>query len=140
MNRDFFLPDQFEFKSNIYKAPVSNKMFSSAKEARAYFRTYYLPDGSLSHGLQVYLNLLKSAHQPVGDREINLFAKNVVEQVQADYTRPAHWPTVVRFMHQTKRPDVNQALQTHRADLWDSLSQEERHEGERIMVANDKDA
>ena len=50
-------------------------MFSSVKEARAYFQTHYLPDGALSHGLQVYLNLLKSVHQPVGEREINLFAK-----------------------------------------------------------------
>jgi len=108
-------------------------MFSSIKEARAYFRTHYLPDGALSHGLQVYLNLLKSAHQPVGAREIQLFAKNVVEQVQADYTRPAHWPTVVRFMHQTERPDVNKAFQTRRTDLWDNLSPEERREGERIM-------
>lgn len=108
-------------------------MFSSIKEARAYFRTHYLPDGSLSHGLQVYLNILKSAHKPVGAREIKLFAKNVVEQVQADYTRPAHWPTIVRFMRQTERPDVNQALQTHRTDLWVSLSTEERREGERIM-------
>ena len=85
-------------------------------EARAYFRTHYLP--VLSHGLQVYLNLLNSAHQPVGAREIQLFAKNVVEQVQADYTRPAHWPTIVRFMRKTNRPDVNKALQTHRTDLW----------------------
>ncbi len=108
-------------------------MFSSIKEARAYFRTHYLPDGSLSHGLQVYLNLLKSVHQPVGAREIKLFAKNVVEQVQADYVPAAHWPTVVRFMHQTKRPDVCQALQTHRPALWDSLSPKERREGERIM-------
>lgn len=108
-------------------------MFSSVEEARAYFRTHYLPDGSLSHGLQVYLNLLKSNHQPVGGREIKLFAKNVVEQVQADYTRPAHWPTIVRFMRQTKRPDVNNALQTYRTGLWDSLSPEERREGERIM-------
>lgn len=40
-------------------------------EARAYFRTHYLP--VLSHGLQVYLNLLNSAHQPVGAREIQLY-------------------------------------------------------------------
>jgi hypothetical protein len=100
-------------------------------EARAYFRTHYLP--VLSHGLQVYLNLLNSAHQPVGAREIQLFAKNVVEQVQADYTRPAHWPTIVRFMRKTNRPDVNKALQTHRTDLWVSLSPEERREGEIIM-------
>lgn len=108
-------------------------MFSSLKEARAYFRTHYLPDGSFSHALQVYLNLLKSAHQPVGAREIQLFAKNVVEQVQADYVPAAHWPTIIRFMHQTKRPDVNQALQAYRKDLWDSLSTEERREGEIIM-------
>lgn len=100
---------------------------------RAYFRTHYLPDGSLSHGLQVYLELLKSPHKPVGERQVQLFAKNVVEQVQADYTRPAHWPTIVRFMHRTDRPDVNRALQTYRDGLWNSLTPEERHEGERIM-------
>ena len=77
-------------------------MFSSLKEARAYFRTHYLPDGSLSHALQVYLNLLKSAHQPVGAREIQLFAKNVVEQVQADYVPAAHWPTIVRHTGNTR--------------------------------------
>ena len=108
-------------------------MFRSVEEARAYLQIHNLPDGSLSHGLQMYLNLLKSEYQPVGEHNIDLFAKNVVEQVKADYIRPAQWPTVVRFMRRTNRSDVNQALQAYYTDLWTNLSPEERREGERIM-------
>ena len=88
---------------------------------------------SLSHGLQVYLNLLQSEYRPVGEQKIDLFAGNVVEQVKADYIRPAQWPIVVRFMHKTNRRDVNRALQAYRTTLWDNLPPEERREGERIM-------
>ena len=109
-------------------------MLSTVEEMRAYFKTHYLPDGSLSHGLQVYLNLLKSKeHQPKNTKEYALFANNVVDQIIRDYTKPAHWPTVVRFMHKTNRPDVNNFFLPYRVALWDSLTPDELKEGKRIM-------
>lgn len=106
---------------------------SSFDKARASFRTHCLPDGSLSRGLQVYLMLLKGADQPTNTSEIQMFANNVVEQVQSDYSRPGQWPAIVRFMHKTNRPEVNRALERYRAKLWTSLSREDRTEGERMM-------
>ena len=109
-------------------------MLSSLEDMRAYFKTHYLPDGSLSDGLQMYLNLLKSKeHQPKNTAEYALFANNVVDQIIRDYTKPARWPTVVRFMHKTHRPDVNKAFMIYRVALWDSLTPDELKEGKRIL-------
>lgn len=104
------------------------------QELKDYLKSHCLPDGHLSHGLQVYLNLLKSeTHQPKGENEYKMFAKNVVDQVVSDYTKPAQWPTLVRFMHKTNRPDINKAFDGYKALLWDSLTPGERKEGEYIM-------
>ena len=112
----------------------STKRVSSINEARAYFKTHYLPDGSLSHGLQVYLNLLKNKdYQPHNKIEYAKYTNNVVEQVKEDYSREAWWPTVVLFMNKTERPDINQVFRTHKAKLWDCLTPSEQKEGKRIM-------
>ena len=104
------------------------------QQLRDYLKSHCLPDGHLSHGLEVYLNLLKSeAHQPKGEKEYQMFAKNVVDQIIADYTKPAQWPTLVRFMHKTDRPEVNDALKVYRHDLWDCLTPYERKQGEYIL-------
>ena len=98
------------------------------------FRTNDLPDGSLSPGLQDYLRLLQSKeHLPENTKEYALFAKNVVDQIIRDYTKPACWPTVVQFMHKTNRPDVNEFFLPYRVALWDSLTPDELKEGNRIM-------
>ena len=42
------------------------------QQLRDYLKSHCLPDGHLSHGLEVYLNLLKSeAHQPKGEKRIS---------------------------------------------------------------------
>ena len=114
--------------------PLYVQHVGTIDELRSYLQSHCLPDGHLSHGLQVYLNLLQSEdHQPKNENEYKMFAKNVVDQVIADYTKPAQWPTLVRFIHKTNRPDVNKAFKAYRHELWDSLTPDERKEGERIM-------
>lgn len=89
------------------------------------FSTHHLPDGPLSVGLEEYLRLLASEYAPVGEDDIKLFAGNVVEQVQKDYSKSAHWGTVVRFKHRTKRQDVNKALDSYRDTLIYPLAEKQ---------------